>query len=82
MKKLITLLILISLTQACTVTPHNGVKPYFPTINTKTLSLSKEGLHIPNIIYPLEIDDYGIPLYIDTGSLSLEEFLCVLDPSC
>ena len=81
MKKILSLLLITTLS-GCVVTPHTGVKPYIPSIQTKTVSISKDGLHIPNIIYPIEVDGYGLPVYIDTGSISLEDFLCKLEKTC
>lgn len=82
MKKLIIVAALLMTLTGCVVTPHTGAKPYIPTINTETVSIGKDGVHIPNVIYPLKVNEHYIPVYIDTGSISLDEFLCKLNKTC
>lgn len=81
-KKILATLTILSTLTACTVTPHGGAQIHMPRIDAGGLSLSKDGLHIPNILYPIEVGGRIIPAYIDTGSLTLEEFLCTIDPNC
>lgn len=83
MKKLLaTILMAITLLSGCVASVDRGVKPYIPSVDLGALNISRHGLHVPNIIYPLEVLGREVPLYLDTGQYTLEEFLCVLDPNC